>query len=158
MIISFQRRVRLWLAHNELFHMVYEGMPFTSTHTPPYTPAPILYALLASCTEHRHFLLIQRTQEQYASIEAYLDGRDPQLADAEAIAVADAAACKEKLKNVSSTQLRLARAQGELDGLLESAKGPLPSGAPRDVAEGKQKQGMATSEIEVLKLRAEVRG
>lgn len=43
----FQRRVRLWLAHNELFHQQYE--------------------------EHRHFLLMQRTQPLFDVIEALLD-------------------------------------------------------------------------------------
>ena len=129
-IIGFQRRVRLWLAHR-LFHTFYE--------------------------EHRQFLLIQRTQEHFGAVERYLDSKDPPLALAEAEALASEAEWKARVKEVSQTQLALARTQGELDGLLESANGYALIGNPRAIAEAKQQQAMLGTELEALRDEAENR-
>ena len=91
-IVGFQRRVRLWLAHNELFHILYE--------------------------EHRHALLMERTRGLHEALEADLVSREPPLAEEHA---ACARAVDEKRAAVDSAlgaMLRLRKTQGELNGLL----------------------------------------
>ena len=60
-------------------------------------------------------------------------------------------------EEVSQTQLALARTQGELDGLLESANGYALIGNPRAIAEAKQQQAMLGTELEALRDEAENR-
>ena len=67
LIVSFQRRVRLWLSHNDLFLQFYE--------------------------EHRNFLLVQRTHAAHVAAEAEVQQRETalELAEAEAAALLEGA-------------------------------------------------------------------
>jgi len=132
-IVKFQRRVRLWLAHNELFQSLYE--------------------------EHRHALLMQRTAPEHHALEAFLDAREPGVTRAFEAAHAAVATSRPRLRELMQAQLRVSRGQGELAGLLqveeiEGQRGglPLPSGG---VPEAKRLVAAASSKIEAASRHAE---